>query len=71
MHASTIEKFDFEDNFEDISCREDVGNGGEHGDAYMSKDKLYEVKECVNGGRLGGLEGIRSPGGEIGGKGGV
>ena len=69
MNATTFEKFEFEDNFDDISCREDVGNSGEHGDAYRSKDKLCEVKECANGGRLGGVDGTRSPGGEIGGKG--
>ena len=69
MHATTCEKCDVEDNVEDISCREVVGNGGEFGDAYMSKDKLCDVKECVSGGRLGGVEGTRRPEGEIGGKG--
>ena len=34
----------------------------------MIKDKLCNTKECVSGGRPGGVEGTRSPGWDIAGK---
>jgi len=64
-----VTTIDVYEHFEDISCREDVGNGGECGDAFMTEDKLCNTKECVSGGRPGGVDGTRSPGGDIGGKG--
>ena len=72
IHAKTCDKFDFEDSlegFENISCLEYVGNGGEYGDAYMCKDQLCEIEGRVSGGRPGEVKGTRSPGGELGGKG--
>ena len=63
MHATTCDKFDFDAYFEDISCREDVGNGGECGDAFMIENQMCNAKACVSGGRPGGVEGTRIPGG--------
>ena len=65
MYATTCETFVFYDDFEDVSCRTNVGDGGEHGVVYTCEDKMCLIKECVSGGRLGGVEGTRSPGGEI------
>ena len=39
MHATTCETLVVEDKVEDVSCRKVVGDGGEHGVAYMCDDK--------------------------------